>query len=70
MHAADNFSPCSIEGQLLLEPTIMDKIPLGHSVQYTFLRHAHYFSLHFPQETLNLGGGEGCKKIRNVRLVS
>ena len=25
MHAADNFSPCSTEGQLSLEPTIMDK---------------------------------------------
>ena len=25
MHAVDNFSLCSIEGQLSLEPTIMDK---------------------------------------------
>ena len=25
MHAADNFSPCSVEGQVSLEPTIMDK---------------------------------------------
>ena len=25
MHAAGNFSPCSIEGQLSLKPTIMDK---------------------------------------------
>ena len=28
MHAADNFSPCSLEAQLSLEPTIMDKFGL------------------------------------------
>ena len=38
-------------------------------INWSTLSHAHYFSLHLPQETLNWGGGGGGEGGKGGRVA-